>query len=107
VDGDVAAEAEALHQLCPGPTHALGAPTAARRLPREPVARRRRNHDVEGVVGATAVRRGIRERLDDLQLLDDRARPAVIDDERQRVVMLRTNVNEVDVEAVDLGYELR
>ena len=31
----------------------------------------------------------------------------MIDDERQRVVMLRTNVNEVDVEAVDLGDELR
>ena len=76
-------------------------------FPRKPVTRHRRNHDVEGVRCARAVRRGIRERLDDLQLLDDRARPAVIDDERQRVVMLRTNVNEVDVEAVDLGYELR
>ena len=46
-------------------------------------------------------------RIDDLQLLDDRAGPAVIDDERQRVFVLRTNVDEVDVEPVDLGDELR
>ena len=33
------------------------------------------------------MRRGIRQRIDDLQLLDDRAGPAVRDDERQRVRM--------------------
>ena len=54
-----------------------------------------------------AVRRGIRQSIDDLQLLDDRARPAVIDDERQRVFVLRTDVDEVDVQPVDLGDELR
>jgi hypothetical protein len=53
------------------------------------------------------VRRGIGQRIDDLQLLDDRAGPAVIDDQRQRVLMLRTNVNEVNVQPVDLGDELR
>jgi len=31
----------------------------------------------------------------------------VIDDERQRVFVLRANVDEVDVETVDLGVELR
>ena len=62
---------------------------------------------MEGVRCARAVRRGIGQRLDDLQLLDDRAGPAVIDDERQRVLVLRTDVDEVDVEAVDLGHELR
>src|SRR5262249_36489670 len=45
--------------------------------------------------------------IDDLQLLDDRAGPAVVDDQRQRVFMLRANVNEVDVQPVDLGDELR
>jgi len=29
------------------------------------------------------------------------------DDQRQRVVVLRANVDEVDVEPVDLGRELR
>ena len=41
------------------------------------------------------------------ELLDDRARPAVRDDQRQRVLVLRSHVDEVDVEAVDLGDELR
>src|SRR5918998_908275 len=53
------------------------------------------------------MRRGIDKRIDDLQLLDDRAGPAVRDYERQRVFVLRTNVDEVDVQTVDLGRELR
>src|SRR5262245_13649338 len=50
---------------------------------------------------------GIGERIDDLQLLDDRAGPSVRDDERQRILVFRTNVNEMDVEPIDLGDELR
>src|SRR5215212_8197107 len=53
------------------------------------------------------MRRGIDQRIDDLQLLDDRTRPAVRDDERQRIFMLRTGVNEMNVESIDLGDELR
>ena len=53
------------------------------------------------------MRRGIGQWIDDLQLLDDRARPAMRDDERQRVLMLRTHVDEMNVEPVDLGDELR
>ena len=33
--------------------------------------------------------------------------PAVVDDEREGVLVLRTHVDEVDVQAVDLGHELR
>src|SRR6266699_4714312 len=62
---------------------------------------------MEGVRRARAMCRGIGQSIDDLQLLDDRAGPSVIDDERQRIFMLRTNVNEVDVEPIDLGNELR
>ena len=62
---------------------------------------------IEGVVRARAVRLGVGERADDLELLDDRAGPPVRDDEGQRVVMLRPHVDEVDVDAVDLGHELR
>jgi hypothetical protein len=40
--------------------------------------------------------RGIGKWIDDLQLLDDRAGPPVRDDERQRVLMFRTNVDELD-----------
>jgi hypothetical protein len=53
------------------------------------------------------VRRGVGERLDDLQLLDDRARPSVRDDQRQRVLVLGADVDEVNVQPVDLGYEVR
>jgi hypothetical protein len=53
------------------------------------------------------MRRGIGQPIDDLQLLDDRARPAMRDDHRQRIVMLGTNLDEMDVAPVDLGDELR
>ena len=85
----------------------VGVPAGRGRLAGEAVARHRRDHDVEGVRRAAAVRRGIGQRIDDLQLLDDRAGPAVRDDERQRVLVLRADVDEVDVEPVDLGDELR
>ena len=51
--------------------------------------------------------RRVDKRIDDLQLFDDRAGPSVVDDERQRVVMFRTDVNEVDVDPIDCGGELR
>ena len=62
---------------------------------------------MEGVLSAPAVGCGIGERLDDLQLLDDRARPPVRDDQRQRVLVPRANVEEVNVQPVDLGDEVR
>jgi hypothetical protein len=52
------------------------------------------------------MRRGIGQGIDDLQLLDDRAGPSVRDDERQGVFVLRTNVNEMNVDPIDLGDEL-
>src|SRR5262249_19876135 len=42
-----------------------------------------------------------------LELLDDRPRPSVRDDDRQRVLVPRTNVDEMNVETVDLGDEVR
>jgi hypothetical protein len=41
----------------------------------------------------------------DLQLLDDRAGPPMRDDERQRIFMLRADVNEMNVDTVNLGHE--
>ena len=49
---------------------------------------------------------GIGQRRDDLVELDDRAGPAVRDDERQRSGMSRAHVDEVDVDAVDGRDEL-
>jgi len=62
---------------------------------------------MERVRCAPAVCRGIGQSTDDLQLLDDRAGPSVIDDQRQRVVVLGADVNEVNVEPVNLGHEVR
>ena len=84
-----------------------GIPARRRRLAGEAVARQRRDHDMERVRCGSAMRGRIGQRLDDLHLLDDRAGPAMRDDHRQRVVVLRADVNEVDVQPVDLGDEVR
>ena len=104
----VAVVAEARHQL--GPRGARCAATfqpGLRRPVAEAVARQRRAHDVERVGRVAAVRDRIGERADDLVELDDRARPAVGDHERQRVRLRGPHVEEVDAEAVELGAELR
>jgi hypothetical protein len=72
----------------------------------EAVAGQRRQHQVEGVLGTSAVRGRVGERADDLEQFDDRAGPAVRDDQRQRVLVRRLDVDEVDVHPVDLGREL-
>src|SRR6185437_15129697 len=46
--------------------------------------------------------RGVGQRADDLQLLDDGSRPTVRHDQRQGVLVRGANVQEVDVEPVDL-----
>src|SRR3989449_2063919 len=61
---------------------------------------------MERVRGRPAKCRRVRQRIDDLQLLDDRARPSVCDDDGQRILFLRTQVNEMNVNAVDSRCEL-
>ena len=51
------------------------------------------------------MRRGIGQRIDDLHLLDDRAGPAVRDDQRQRIFMLRTNVDKMNVQPIYFSNE--
>ena len=87
--GDVAGVAEAVHQLRPGLPDAAGVPADLGRLAREAVAGQRRQHEVERVLGASALRGRVGERTDDLEQLDDRAGPAVRHDQRQRVRVLR------------------
>ena len=74
---------------------------------REAVARQGRQHQVECVLCGAAVRGRVGQRADGLEQLDDRAGPAVRHDQRQRVVMPRPDVDEVDLDPVDLGRELR
>jgi hypothetical protein len=61
---------------------------------------------MEGVRRAPTVCRRVGEPIDDLQLFDDRAGPPVVHDQRQRVLVLRPDMDEVDVQAIDLGHEL-
>jgi hypothetical protein len=53
------------------------------------------------------VRGWIRERTDDLELLDDGSRPPVRDDHRKRILVAGTDVNEVDVQPINVRRELR
>src|SRR5262249_53182473 len=105
--GDVASVPEALHQFRPGSGDVVRVPTGARRLAGEAVARQGRDHDVERVLGAPSVSGWIRERTDDLELLDDGSRPTVRDDHRKRILVTRTDVYEVNVDSVYRCHELR
>ena len=62
---------------------------------------------MESVSRTPAMCRRIGQPVDDLQLLDDRPGPSVIYDEGQGVVVAGTNVDEVDIQPIDLGDELR
>ena len=64
-------------------------------------------HDVEGILRLSTVRCRIGKRFDDFELLDHRSRPAMSDDHRQRVGMLRANLDEMDIDAVNIRDELR
>ena len=104
---DVPGVTEAPHELVPGLSDADGAPAEFGRLVGEAVAGDGRQHEVERVLSASAVRGRVGEWADGLEQLDDRARPAVRHDQRQRVLVRRLHVDEVDVQPVDLGLELR
>jgi hypothetical protein len=52
------------------------------------------------------VRGRIGERTDHFEHLDHRAGPAVSHDQWQRVLVIRLDVDEMDVDTVDLGREL-
>ena len=64
-------------------------------------------NDVKRVGGVAAMRGRIGQRLDHLVKLDHRTRPAMRDDQRHRFRMRRTDVQEMNVEPVDFGGELR
>src|SRR5437868_6692286 len=62
---------------------------------------------MKSIRGRPAMGGRIGQRLDDFHLLDDRAGPAMRDDDRQRIFMPGTNVNEMNVETIDLSDEVR
>ena len=81
----VARVAEPPHQRREGVGDAPRAPAARARRLGEAVAGQRRADHVEGVLAAASVRLGVAQRLDHVEELDDRARPAVRDQQRQRI----------------------
>ena len=62
---------------------------------------------MEGVLGLASVGLGIRQRTDDFLKPEHRVRPAMREHQGQGVFVFRARVNEMDVEPVDLGCELR
>src|SRR5439155_10101109 len=92
---------QALHELRPGSRDVVGVPSGAGRLAGEAVARQGWNNHVERVVGAGSVRGWVRERSDDLELLDDGSGPTMRDDHRKRILVTGTDVDEVNVHPID------
>jgi hypothetical protein len=94
---DVAGVSQALHKLVPGVRDPVRIPAGRLRTCREAVAGQRGDDEVECVLGRSAVCRRVGERFDHLQQFEDRPRPAVGHDQRQRVLVARADVDEVDV----------
>ncbi len=82
--GPEARIAEVLHQAGEQRRHAHHVHTRLRRPLGKPVPRQRRHEQVEGVLRVPAVGRRVGQRPDDVDELDDRARPAVHEEQRQR-----------------------
>ncbi len=104
--GPVAVVAEPGHQLGPRRRRPCHAPAGRRRFAAEPEAGQRRAHHVEGVGGVAPVGLRIGEGPDDLLELHHRAGPSMGDHQGQGARMRGTDVQEVDVEAVDGRDEL-
>src|SRR5262249_27718777 len=103
--GAVTRVSEALHELTPCSRDMVGVPARTRWLSGEAVAGHGRDHDVERILRPSTVRGRIRQRVDHTYKLDDRAWPAMCDDNRQSIRTVRLNLNELDVYAIDLGRE--
>ena len=103
----VALVAQPGHQLEPGSRDPLRVPAGAGRRAGERDAGYRRDDDVEGVRWIAAVGARVAQRPDQVEVLEDRHRPAVRADQRQRVGLGRAHVEEVHRLAVDRRRELR
>src|SRR5258707_8206711 len=62
---------------------------------------------MERVLRASPVAGGIAERADDLHELHNRSRPSVRENDRQRVLLRRAHVNEMNANPTDLSPVLR
>ena len=94
------------HQPRPQLGGALRRHSALVRAVGEAIPWQRRHDHVEGVRGIAAMTRRIGEQWNDLVHTVERIRPAVGDDNRQRVRSLAALMDEVDAEAIDLDAKL-
>ena len=105
--GHVAGVAESTHELGPGPRRPTQIPADLDRLAGEPVSGQGGQHEMEGILAAAAVSGRVRQGADRVEQFDHGAGPAVRHDQRQRVLVLGLDVDEVNIHAVDLRRELR
>ena len=61
---------------------------------------------MKGFIGFTTMGRRVHQRTHDLHKLDDRPRPAMRQYDWQGILVLRSDVNEVNSETVNLGAKL-
>ncbi len=100
--GHITGVAQPLHEHRPRFGDTRQAPSAGRGLVGEAIAGERWHDDVEGVLGSATVGRGIGQRGDDFEEFDDRARPSVRQNDRQRIRVFRRHMQKVNSETVEL-----
>jgi len=89
---DPACVPEAPHKRDPGASDPGNTPARLSRLIGEAVTRERRCDYVEGVLGLAAMGGRVGQGTDDLHEFDHRTWPAVSNDQRQRVLVLRADM---------------
>src|SRR6185369_9961180 len=103
---DVVVVTQARHQRCPCVRNARKTPPRFCRFVRQAKPGERGNYDVKGFIGFTTVGRRVHERSNDLHKLDDRPGPAMGQYDWQSILVLRSDVNEVNTETVNLAAKL-
>ena len=96
-----------MHQLGDAIGDLLDAKARLPRLERQAVAGQRWRDDREGVRGIAAKPRGIREPRDQLQKLEDRARPAVQQQQRTGGRPFAGHMQEMQIDTAERHLELR
>src|SRR5882762_6421634 len=103
---EIVGVAQAPHQHRPCPRDSRQAPAALGRFVGESEPGKGGDYDVKGILGSTAMCRRVHQRCDGLKKLKDRSGPTVSEYDRQGALVLRSDVNEIDPEAVNLRTEL-
>src|SRR5580658_9004859 len=104
---NITAVSKPFHKNIPRPRYPSDVPARFRWLVREAEPRQRRYDDVERVLSVTAEGGWIHQRFDDLIKLHNRSWPSMSEDHRQRILVSRPDMDEVDAKPIQLGSELR